>query len=128
MLWFNTWSKMKKKLHNNEIDVLGFVNALRFQKVFYSTPIGEDKQGNNQLYILNSGNSETKYYPAFLTIESCLSFFNSMGRIHFMIIEGDLKSLLDSLDTSPILSECGAIIEPNSVDEFAIQPKIRVTL
>ena len=57
--------------------------------------------------------------------ETCRDFLSAMGRAAFIIIEGNLKGALESLDTHPMLKEFGLVIEPNSNSPIEIAPKIR---
>lgn len=61
--------------------------------VYYSTPFGEDKEGRKRPFIL-SGPEGTAYIPVFLTKEDAFEFYNSVGRVNFMIMEGDIRSVV----------------------------------
>ena len=61
----------------------------------------------------------------FLSKETCRDFLSAIGRATFIIIEGDLKGALESLDTHPLLKEFGLVIEPNSNNPIEIDPEIR---
>ena len=121
----DVWNESVRKLSKNELSIQDFINKNTKKTVFYSTPFGEDKNGKPQLWVLKSERSNTVYYPVFLSKETCSDFFNAMGRAAFIIIEGDLKGALESLDTHPMLKEFGLVIEPNSNTPIEIGPEIR---
>ena len=99
---------------------------MRKKTVFYSTPYGEDKSGKPQVWVLKSERSNTVCYPVFLSKEACLAFLSAMGRADFIIIEGNLKGALESLDFHPALKEFGLVIELNPSAPIEIAPEIRV--
>ena len=119
------WYEGVCKLSKNEISIQDFVNKNAKKIVFYSTPFGEDKNGKPQLWVLKSERSNTVCYPVFLSKETCRDFLSAMGRAAFIIIEGDLKGALESLDAHPMLKEFGLVIEPNSNTPIEIAPEIR---
>ena len=123
----NVWSKARARYVQGQMDVQSFLDAVREQTLYYSTPVGNDAEGKPQLYVLSSADAATGYYPAFLTKERCAQFFNALGRDGFIIIQGDMHGLLSSLDSSPVLQALGAIIEPNGPDETVIPPGFRTT-
>lgn len=47
-----TWDACVYKLSKNELSIQEFENRNAQKEVFYSTPFGEDKNGNPQLWIL----------------------------------------------------------------------------
>lgn len=122
----NSWATERARYIKGNIDIQTFVDRMKDCPLYYSTPLGDDQEGKPHLYILSSHASEYGYYPAFLSQEHCMQFFTSVGRNGFMIIEGDLKSFLSSLDSSPPLAELGAVIEPNGPDEMTIPQGVRI--
>ena len=67
-----------------------------------------------------------KHYPAFTSKAECNRFLASIGRYGFPIIEGDLRTLLDSLDSHELLTSLGVVIDPRSEHPIAIDPGVRV--
>lgn len=116
-----------KKYLNAEISAQAFVNKCARQKLYYSTPFGEDKSGTPRLWVLSTHESAVKYMPAFTSGEKCRDMMTKMGRAEFMIIEGNLRSLLQALDAHPLLKEFGMVIDPDSEMPIEIAPNIRVT-
>ena len=94
--------------------------------VYYSTPFGEDRAGRTRLWVLSNHDNDQKHYPAFTSKAECNRFLASIGRYGFPIIEGDLRTLLDSLDSHEALASLGVVIDPQSDNPIAIDPGIRV--
>ena len=94
--------------------------------VYYSTPFGEDRAGRTQLWVLSNHDNHLQHYPAFTSKAECNRFLAAIGRQDFLIIEGDLRTLLDSLDSHELLVPLGVVIDPQSSHPIAIDPGIRV--
>ena len=94
--------------------------------VYYSTPFGDDRAGRTRLWGLSNHDNDQKHYPAFTSKAECNRFLASIGRYGFPIIEGDLRTLLDSLDSHEALASLGVVIDPQSDNPIAIDPGIRV--
>lgn len=122
----DVWKTSCEKLAGGEMSVQEFVNKNADKKLYYSTPMGENKDGKPQVWILSNKESPIHYYPAFSSAKGCQTFFPAIGREAFMIIEGDLQSLLKSLDVHEMLKQCGAVIDPHSDAPIALPPNIRV--
>lgn len=119
----NVWSKARARYVQGQMDVQSFLDAVREQTLYYSTPLGNDAEGKPHLYILSSANAETGYYPAFLPRSGACSFSTTLeGRASSSSREICTAS---SLDSSPVLQALGAIIEPNCPDETVIPPGFR---
>ena len=94
--------------------------------VYYSTPFGDDRLGRTQLWVLSNRDNDLKHYPAFTSKAACNRFLASIGRYGFPIIEGDLRTLLDSLDSHEALTPLGVVIDPHTENPIAIDPGVRV--
>ena len=93
--------------------------------VYYSTPFGEDREGRTQLWVLSNLDNDLRHYPAFTSKAECNRFLAAIGRYGFPIIEGDLRTLLDSLDSHELLAPLGVVIDPQSSNPIAIDPGVR---
>lgn len=93
--------------------------------VYYSTPFGEDREGRTQLWVLSNHDNDLRHYPAFTSKAECNRFLAAIGRYGFPIIEGDLRTLLDSLDSHELLAPLGVVIDPQSSNPIAIDPSVR---
>lgn len=120
-----SWKEQKSNLERGEINIQTFVDTLKNTKVFYSTPAGNDKSGNPQLYLLSGNNSDVSYFPAFLSSEHCTNWYNSVGRNGFLILESDLDSMLKTLDSNEMLNRLGILIELNTDEQVIIPPSVR---
>ena len=94
--------------------------------VYYSTPFGDDRLGRTQLWVLSNRDNDLRHYPAFTSKAACNRFLASIGRYGFPIIEGDLRTLLDSLDSHEALTPLGVVIDPHTETPIAIDPGVRV--
>ena len=94
--------------------------------VYYSTPFGDDRLGRTQLWVLSNRDNDLQHYPAFTSKAACNRFLASIGRYGFPIIEGDLRTLLDSLDSHEALTPLGVVIDPHTENPIAIDPGVRV--
>ena len=94
--------------------------------VYYSTPFGEDREGRTQLWVLSNHDNDLRHYPAFTSKAECNRFLAAIGRYGFPIIEGDLRTLLDSLDSHEALTPLGVVIDPHTETPIAIDPGVRV--
>ena len=94
--------------------------------VYYSTPFGDDRLGRTQLWVLSNRDNDLRHYPAFTSKAECNRFLASIGRYGFPIIEGDLRTLLDSLDSHEALTPLGVVIDPHTETPIAIDPGVRV--
>ncbi len=103
-----------------------FVDLNAGATVYYSTPFGEDRAGRTQLWVLSNHENDLRHYPAFTSKADCNRFLAAIGRYGFPIIEGDLRTLLDSLDSHEALTPLGVVIDPQSNHPIAIDPGIRV--
>lgn len=108
-----------------EISPQEFVNLNAEATVCYSTPFGEDRAGRTRLWVLSNRENDLQHYPAFTSKAECNRFLASIGRQGFLIIEGDLRTLLDSLDSHPALTPLGVVIDPQTDHPIAIGPGIR---
>lgn len=93
--------------------------------IYYSTPFGEDREGRTQLWVLSNHDNDLRHYPAFTSKAECNRFLAAIGRYGFPIIEGDLRTLLDSLDSHELLAPLGVVIDPQSSNPIAIDPGVR---
>ncbi len=121
----NKWKSTIKKLQNNEISVQDFVNANERKKLYYSTPFFSQKDGQS-LNILQTNDSDILYFPAFTTISGLKKHMASIECVNYIIIKGDLKSVLYSLDSHPLIKTWGVVIDPQSSLSIGLPPQIRV--
>lgn len=128
---FGKLFRRKKRLISTEEFEAGALTAQAFADlnaeatVYYSTPFGEDREGRTQLWVLSNHDNDLRHYPAFTSKAECNRFLAAIGRYGFPIIEGDLRTLLDSLDSHELLAPLGVVIDPQSSNPIAIDPGVR---
>ena len=90
------------------------------ETVYYSTPFGETKDGQQKLFML--GRDGIPFYPVFYSRESMHAFFEQMGRAAYLSIEGTVEAVQDSIRTIEPLKNAGIVIEPFSEHPVEIPP------
>jgi len=120
-----TWEQSIDALNNERITLQDFINMNASHTLYYSTPVGENKDGKTIMWLINNSRLNMSFYPTFMTRELCQETLSAAGRINFIIIEGTLESALSSLDTNPILQNAGLLIQDTN-GRLAIPPKMRV--
>ena len=129
---FGTLFRRKRRLLSVEDYLAGKLSPQAFADLnaeatlYYSTPFGDDRVGRTQLWVLSNHDNDLKHYPAFTSKAECNRFLASIGRYGFPIIEGNLRALLDSLDSHELLVSLGVVIDPRAEDPIAIDPGVRV--
>jgi len=103
-----------EKHENGLIDDTAFIVSFGREKVFYSTPFGDHKDGGSRLFALPS-QDKTAYLPVFTSVEHTKEFYEKVGRCGFLIMTGSFKSFLERVremnkGNTPI--KLGAVIEP----------------
>ena len=109
-----------------QISIQEFVDLNAEATLYYSTPFGEDRAGRTQLWVLSNRENDLQHYPAFTSKPACNRFLAAIGRQGFPIIEGDLRALLESLDSHELLMPLGVVIDPQAPNPIAIDPGVRV--
>jgi hypothetical protein len=90
------------------------------ETVYYSTPYGDTKDGQQKLFML--GRDGIPFYPVFYSKESMHEFFERMNRAAYLIIEGTIQAVQDTLRTIEPLKDAGIVIEPSSAHPVEIPP------
>jgi len=91
-----------------------FLSSFGKVKVFYSTPLGDHKDGGNRLFVLPA-QDKTAYLPVFTSTERAMEFYEKAGRLGFLIMESSFTSFLETTKkvnegNTPI--KLGAVIDP----------------
>jgi hypothetical protein len=81
-------------------------------KVYYSTPFGDTKDGKQKLFLLERDG--VQYVPVFRSVESMKEFYERMNRAGYMILEGDVKTVMDTNRSIELMRRVGIVIEPLS--------------
>ncbi|OBH06988.1 MULTISPECIES: hypothetical protein [unclassified Mycobacterium] len=89
-------------------------------KVYYSTPFGNTKDGNQKLFLLGRG--EMQFFPVFRSKESLIAFYEKMNRAAYMILEGDVQRVLETTRSIELMKDVGIVIEPFGANPVEIMP------
>ena len=89
-------------------------------RVYYSTPFGDTKDGRRKLFLLERDG--VQFFPVFRNEESLTEFYERMNRAAYMIIEGDIKSVMDSIHSIELMKDVRIVIEPLSETPVEIMP------
>ena len=89
-------------------------------KVYYSTPFGDTRDGKQKLFLLQRDG--VRYVPVFRSVESMKEFYERMDRAAYMILEGDVKRVMDTNRSIELLKGTGIVIEPLSEHPVEIMP------
>lgn len=91
-------------------------------RVYYSTPFGDTKDGTQKLFLLER--EGVWYLPVFRSVESMREFYERMNRAAYMILEGDVKSVVDMVRSIEVMKRAGIVIEPLSEHPIQIMPAV----
>lgn len=89
-------------------------------KVYYSTPFGDTKDGKQKLFLLER--EGVRYLPVFRSVESMKEFYERMNRAAYMILEGDIKGVMDINRRIELMKSAGIVIEPLGEHPVEIMP------
>ncbi|MGV0646323.1 hypothetical protein ABQE44_23295 [Mycolicibacterium sp. XJ2546] len=89
-------------------------------KVYYSTPFGDTRDGKQRLFLLER--EGVRYLPVFRSVESMKEFYERVDRATYMILEGDVQSVMDTNRSIEQMKEVGIVIEPLSEHPVEILP------
>lgn len=88
--------------------------------VYYSTPFGDTKDGRQKLFML--GRDGVAFYPVFYSKDSMKEFYEQMNRGPYLVIEGTVQAVRDSIRSIEPLKNAGIVIEPFSACPVEIMP------
>lgn len=89
-------------------------------KVYYSTPFGDANDGESRLFLLER--EGVRYMPLFRSVDSMKEFYRRMNRAAYMIIEGDVQTVLDTNRSIEQMKNVGVVIEPLSASPVILMP------
>lgn len=82
------------KHDKGEIDDGEFLRAFGKINVFYTTPFGEDEDGNKKLFLVPSADKAC-YNPVFSTEDRLVEYNEMARRENYVILQNDFASLLE---------------------------------
>ena len=91
-------------------------------RVYYSTPFGDTKDGTQKLFLLERDG--VWYLPVFRSVESMKEFYERMNRAAYVVLQGDVKSVIDTTRSIELLKRAGIVIEPLSEHPIQIMPDV----
>lgn len=89
-------------------------------KVYYSTPFGDTKDGKRKLFLLERDG--VQLFPVFRSVASMREFYERMNRAAYIIIDGDIKGVMDANRAIDLMKNVGIVIEPLSEHPVEIMP------
>lgn len=91
-------------------------------KVFYSTPLGDTKDGQRKLFLLERDG--VMYVPVFRTMDSMHAFYERMNRVAYMVLEGDVKTVMDTNRSIELMRGAGIVIDPFGEHPVEVPPAV----
>lgn len=89
-------------------------------KVYYSTPFGNTKDGKEKVFLL--GRDGVQYFPVFRSRESLMAFYEKMNRAGYLILEGDVRSVAETIRSIELMKDVAIVVEPLSENPVEIMP------
>lgn len=109
-----------------EITEREFLPDFEKETIYYSTPYGDCRDGSKKLFVLTKPDKSC-YQPAFTSAERLMEFYERMGRVGYMIIEGTFSSLLEvtaKINAGKAPVKLGVVIDPVYFDFLVDAPNI----
>lgn len=60
--------------------------------------------------------------PVFRSVETMKEFYTRMNRAGFMVLEGDVQSVLETNRSIELMKDVGVVVEPLSENPVVIMP------
>ena len=76
--------------------------------------------------MLKTNGLDIMFFPAFSNISDLIAHMKAIDSDEHIIIKGDLKGVLNSLDSHPLIQAWGVVIDPHTSNSIGLPPKIRV--
>ena len=121
---FNTWQSSIKKLRNQTLSAQEFVEKTERKTLYYSTPFITIENSDSP-NVLQTKDSDDVYFPVFTTMTGLKAYMTAIGCAEHIVIKGDLKTVMMSLDMHPMLREWGIVVNPQSSRAAEIPPQTR---
>jgi hypothetical protein len=109
---------------NHEGDAVGFFQKKRQTaddaKVYYSTPFGNTTDGKQKVFLL--ARDGMQFFPVFRSRESLIAYYEKANRAGYMILEGDVQTVLETIRSIELMKDVAVVIEPLSQNPVEIMP------
>lgn len=89
-------------------------------KVWYSTPFGDTKDGRQKLFLLER--SGVRFFPVFRSIDGMKEFYDKANRAAYMVLEGDIESILQLNRSIEPMKTAWIVVDPLSQHPLEIPP------
>lgn len=119
------WEETIDLAISEQISVQEFVDLNQKKTLYYFVPFTQNENGKWFSNAMKNDQYPGDFQPAFTTLEACRSYLE-LKRMQHVIIKGDLKGLMKSMDSHPLTRDWGVVIDPYG-DFIGIPPGIRIT-
>ena len=115
-----------------ELNDTAFLKAFRGVVLYYTTPVGDHKDGGMRLFAI-PGPDKTGYMPLFLSEEDMRNYYDRAGRVGYMIMKASFLPIIETAakansGNTPV--KLGIMIDPLkykvTLDVPMIEPVIRL--
>ncbi|OBF69090.1 hypothetical protein A5753_21945 [Mycobacterium sp. 852002-51971_SCH5477799-a] len=89
-------------------------------KVYYSTPFGDATDGKQKVFLL--ARDGMQFFPVFRSRESLIAYYEKANRAGYMILEGDVQTVLETIRSIELMKDVAVVIEPWSQNPVEIMP------
>jgi hypothetical protein len=117
----------KKELNDTD-----FLKAFRGVVLYYTTPVGDHKDGGMRLFAI-PGPDKTGYMPLFLSEEDMRNYYDQAGRVGYMIMNAPFLLIIEAAaqaNSGDAPVKLGLMIDPLkykvTLDVPMIEPVIRL--
>ena len=119
------WEKSIKNFAEEKITLEEFLEINKNKVLYYSTPFLQTNDGKMIPNALAMNHSDAHYFPTFSDMASIKKHFKFFG-VQGVIIKGNLKDALASLDSDNILKNWGLVVDPHIKNFVAFPPLTRI--
>ncbi len=99
---------------NGQLDHAAFMKAFGKAFVYYSTPYGDDEEGNPKLFLVTDAGGQV-YLPVFTTLEKAAAYHRQERRAAFMIMNDPCLKVLQTtiaINRGTAPTPLGLIVDP----------------
>lgn len=89
-------------------------------KVYYSTPFGDTRDGKQKLFLLERQGA--RFLPVFRSVDSMKEFYERANRAAYVVLEGDVNTVMDLNRSIEQMRGVGIVIEPLSERPVEVTP------
>lgn len=88
--------------------------------VYYSTPFGDTNDGGQKLFLLQRDG--VSYFPVFRSADSMREFYEQADRAAYMVLQGSIASVMDTLRSIELMKGVRIVIEPLGAHPVEVMP------